>query len=266
YSKSWRFYRPYTGFYASFWTPYWSWYAWPRYHGVYAYPATVRVGSGYGDGPPGALDLDVSPEEAQIFIDGEFVGQADDYDGFPTYLHLEPGTYEVAIYHEGYETIFRQYSIYSGVVIDVEDRMRPGEAVHPDDRGPKSTKNRDERIRRNREREAEAKRVEEEMAAIEAEASTGAPPRRPGDDGSLSGDVGRLHLEIWPADAAVYLDGHFLGTGEEVGGMSAGLVVTPGRHQLQIIRPDHLPRDLDLDIDRGERLDLVIELEPADGP
>lgn len=267
----WGFYSPvYCNFYGSFWpwTSALSWY-WPSRR-VY-----VDVRHSYDSETPGALDLDVSPEKAQIYIDGDLVGVADDYDGFPTYLMLPPGTYEVAIFHPGFETIFRQYTIYPGAVIDVEDRMVRGQEVHPDDRGPYSTVNRDDRLKRNRERAEEARlaaeleeQYEREADSRRAEARSYPPDGRPApadrDSYPSQGDpaVGRLLLDVVPPDAAVYLDGNFLGTAAEVSGMSAGLVVEPGSHSLEVTRPGYVWRQIEVSIGEGERLELALELEP----
>ena len=40
---------------------------------------------------PGVFD----PEEALLYLDGRFIGSADDFDGHPDYLYLEPGVYEL---------------------------------------------------------------------------------------------------------------------------------------------------------------------------
>ena len=198
-------------------------------------------------GDVGALDLDVSPEKAQIFIDGNYVGVADDFDGFPTFLWLEEGTYDVAIYRSGYETIFRQYTIYAGITIDVEDRMRKGESIHPKERLPTPTVNRDERIRRNREREASVDQMEERTSDPMPSMS--------------SDEIGRLLLEVEPSDAVVYLDGNFLGTADEVEGLRAGLVMDPGKHLLEVVRPGYETREIEITLSAGERVDLLVELD-----
>jgi len=248
------------------------------YYGHRNGPVTVYVDGYRGD--VGALDLDVSPEEAQIYVDGNYVGVADDYDGFPTFLWLEEGTYDLAIYRSGYETIFRQYTVYPGIVIDVEDRMRRGESVHPEQMQPKATINRDERIRRNREREEEVRREDErgheddlwESETRDSERSypsESAPEAESGDSVSgdmvsgapVSGDIARLLLEVQPSDAVVYLDGNFLGTGSEVQGLRAGLVVDPGQHTLEVVRPGYETREVEISLSAGERVDLMIELD-----
>ncbi|MEM6795258.1 MAG: PEGA domain-containing protein [Acidobacteriota bacterium] len=253
-----RYFSPFYSYYGSFsfCYPYW------LYPSVYLqvsnYDGGAYGGGYYGSGGAyyggdssayrspgrgvGALDTDVSPEDAQIFIDGRPVGQADDFDGFPDKLWLEEGTYDVAIYHPGYKTIFRQYTIYPGQVIDIEDRMTRGEALHPDDHGPTTTARRDARIAQDREQARLADRQN----------------RASGGERAASG---RLLLDIWPSDAAVYLDGNFLGTAAEVSQLSAGLVVTVGEHSLEVTRPGFETRSVVVRVGEEERQELVIELE-----
>ncbi len=191
----------------------------------------------YRDVGQGALDLDLRPGSAEIYIDGTYVGVADQFDGFPTYLWLDAGTYEIAFYKEGYETIFRQYTIYPGVTIDVDDRMRPGEAISP---------------------------------IAPAYPSAGEPPAsfpsseaRPpvaasvpfGDDG------GRVAIAATPGDAAVYLDGHFVGTAAELSELGAGLIVEPGDHVVDVIRPGYDNQRVPVSVAAGERIDLKLDLK-----
>jgi GT2 family glycosyltransferase len=134
------------------------WYGPPAWGYTSVYPA---AGAAYG-----ALDLDVSPEGAQIYVDGNLVGVADDFDGYPNFLWLDKGTYDVVIFAPGFQTIARQYSIYGGLVIDVEDSMVPGKETLPQDLVSKQSVNREERLRRDRENEAEARAYEEAQGRV----------------------------------------------------------------------------------------------------
>lgn len=228
------------------------WGGWPWWYPGYGHGPTVIIEAdpyGYSGGrDSGALDLDLTPEKAQIFVDGNFVGQADDYDGFPTFLWLPSGTYDVAFFHEGYQTIVRQYTVRPGVIIDVEDRMFPGQAVPPQElMTPKSTERRDARIERNERQEAEVER-REQAAAERGEAA-------------VPSNVGRLYLSLWPPDAAIYLDGNFLGTAEEVGQLSAGLVVEPGDHELEVVRPGYGTSRRTITVPAGERIEVKFDLD-----
>jgi len=225
---------------------YYSYHYYPyHYYGPYGYfyYPYPRIHLGWGArgyrGELGGLDLDVRPEDAQVFIDGNPVGVADQYDGFPSYLWLEPGTYHLTFYMEGRRTISREYTIYPGVVIDVKDRMQPGEAVKP--KPPSEPPRRsDARIRSDR----------------------ATPPARPDAEGRSDSQVGRIQLSVLPGDTAVYLDGHFLGTGAELSQLSAGLIVEPGDHVLELVRPGYLTEEMPISVSRGEKLDVDVELEP----
>jgi len=222
-------------------------------------------GSGYG-----ALDLDVWPGDAEIYVDGNRVGSADDFDGFPSYLWLPRGTYDVVIYLPGFQTIARQYSVYDGLVIDVEDRMERGQAVRPEDLPAKTHDRRDERLRneaeiqeRARRRDEWRQRQAEADMAPPAEAApgvadtkgTGAAPERD------SGSAARVHLVVVPRDASVYLDGNFIGTGAELVQLSAGVVVTPGSHRLEVVRPGYEAKEIDFESTPGEEVRLQVELD-----
>jgi hypothetical protein len=245
-------YSGYPGYYGGWgwgWGSGWGWGGWWAgpgwgYTTVYPQPG-ARLG---------ALDTDVSPERAEIWVDGRRLGLADDFDGFPDYLWLEPGTYDVVIYLPGYKTIARQYSIYAGLVIDVEDRMERGESTPPDQLVPQSHERRDERLRRDRERMEELDR-----GAGAAEVA----PRS--DSFDARSEPGRLRLEVTPDDASVYLDGRFLGTGRELAGLRAGLLVDGGDHVLEVVRPGYLSRSVHVEVASGAEKAVEIELEKGTG-
>lgn len=249
-----RYYDPYysASFYLGYYPPYyyWPWGYWgavPLYYPAY-HPRYYYGGPYYGE-DAGALDLDVSPEKAEVWLDGRYIGVADQFDGFPEYLWLPEDTYDVIFYKEGYQTIHRQYSIYPGVVIDVEDRMLPGDSVRPEDlAAPKSTVRREERLQRDEERRQEAG---------EAERTT----RRAGEPFDARGEPGRLRLEVRPEDASIYLDGRFLGTAEELASLHAGLIVDPGEHRLEVVRPGYESDEVELEVAAGEEVTVQVTLE-----
>ncbi|MEM8962356.1 MAG: PEGA domain-containing protein [Acidobacteriota bacterium] len=246
YRHSYRYHNYYYRWYPVYYGPYFYWdfgFPWVSSHGRY-YPRYPYYSYQREYEYQGAIDFDVRPEEAEIWIDGGYVGQADDLDGFPTFLWLDEGTYDVVIYLDGYETISRQYSVYPGVVIDVEDRMKPGTATKPGELFPKTTERRDARIQRDRER---------------AEAADWSQARRVSPDGDQTSDApGRLRFEVEPEDAAVYLDGQLLGIAGELKFNNNGFTVTPGEHVIEISRPGYETESVTIDVESGEK--VVVEL------
>jgi hypothetical protein len=266
YSSGYRGYRGYYGGYSGF-----GWYGYPGwgYYGGYGgYGYYGSPGWGYTAVYPvagaahGALDLDVQPESAQIYVDGDLVGTADDFDGFPDFLWLAKGTYDVVIFAPGFQTISRQYSIYGGLVIDVEDSMVPGQETLPQDLVSKQTVNRDERLRRDRENAEQARAYEESPMRDSAAGERG---EAAGDDSAdrldARGEPGSLKLAIVPDDASVYLDGRFLGTGRELARLRAGLIVDPGEHRIEVVRPGRQSEEKSFSVRAGEEIRLEIELD-----
>jgi hypothetical protein len=91
--------------------------------------------SGGRDGA-GALDLDVSPGRTRVYLDGEYVGIADRYDGWPAYLWLDEGPHELVLYKAGYKTLARQVTIRPGEVIVLDDFLVPGPSIPPEEFAP----------------------------------------------------------------------------------------------------------------------------------
>jgi len=247
--------------------PYYRWYPWGWWGGWggwgYPYGPYYPWGMGaywYGEQvrpDMGALDLDIRPEEAQVYLDGHMIGIADNFDGWPRHLWLEEGTYDLVFFLEGFETIARQYTIYPGLVIDVEDRMVQGEAVLPEDLLAKSSANREERLRRRLERGEEVGAAPDWQDRVRQEREGMADE----DAYDARSEPARLRLSVTPADAAVYLDGRFLGTGEELGQVSAGLIVDAGPHELEVTRPGYEPKTTTFEAEAGEEVELTVELE-----
>lgn len=90
------------------------------YYGSYVfYPHTVIRYDNYGTYgyPTGELRLQVKPRDAQVFIDGAYVGTVDQFDGVFQSLRLESGDYRVEIVLPGFEPL------------DFDVRILPGEKV-----------------------------------------------------------------------------------------------------------------------------------------
>lgn len=113
-------------------------------------------------------------------------------------------------------------------MIDIEDTMVPGVSVKPE-----------QSVARPPERRQPA---EDEGGAYERR-----PPVRDEDDEDeeeaeaydVRGEPGRLKLEVEPSDASLYLDGRFLGTAEDLGRLRKGLILAPGKHTIQVVRPGY---------------------------
>jgi hypothetical protein len=271
--------------------PFWGWgWGWPYYYGGYAYGSEY----GYGAFPSDwtVVDTDVSPEEARVYLDGRFIGTADDFDGYPDYLYLRPGQYKLEFRLEGYESQTVNVDARPGVKLDFNNKLRkiPGARQHGSYESPQPEGGvlrywgkrrgapeaydgggpppRDRRDRND---------IEAEPDGDQAPPPPAAPPaERPADDRGPSGlrDDGWRHatpraarqrawllVSVQPADAAVYLDDRFVGTAEEVNGADRGLPLTPGKHTITVSRPGFKDRSVEVEISAGQSKKIDVSLD-----
>ena len=120
-----RYYRPYysTGFHLGYlaYSP-WGWM--PAFYG-YPYGG---YGGGYGHQGRydlGSLKIKVTPRDAEVFVDGYFAGQVDDFDGFWQSLKLETGGYNIEIRKPGFETLQFDVHVQPDRTITYRGELRP---------------------------------------------------------------------------------------------------------------------------------------------
>jgi len=101
----------------------------PRLYGNYSRPYYTRGSIGY----LGALDLNVKPKKAQVFLNGHFIGVSDNFDGVPRLLWLKEGTYEVIFFKEGFQTVVREFLVLPGVKTNVKLHLQRGKSVPPEE-------------------------------------------------------------------------------------------------------------------------------------
>lgn len=234
----------YGGFYGSHY--YYPYYYSPFHWGV-PYYVPRRA---YREYRLGAFDLNVKPKKSEVYLDGQFIGTAGQFDGFPDHLWLEEGSYELIFYRPGLATERRVLSIYPGVVVDVRLRLAPGESVAPDQLT---------RVDKSQDAAAEVRAAYESQAR---EAGV-APPASPPVSAELDTRAapGRLRLNVLPADASVYLDGRLLGSGDELERLHAGLVVEAGSHMIEVVRPGYASERLEFAVEGGDEVELEVLLE-----
>lgn len=83
--------------------PFWSGGYGGYYGGYGGYGGYGSYSQSYND--TGSLRLKIKPREAQVFVDGYFVGVVDSFDGVFQRLGLEGGGHRVEIKAEGFEPV-----------------------------------------------------------------------------------------------------------------------------------------------------------------
>jgi hypothetical protein len=76
---------------------------------------------------------------------------------------------------------------------------------------------------------------------------------------TVAPEPARLKIIATPADASVYIDGHYFGRSTVLAAEPKALA--PGVHLMTVQADDHFPHDMELDLPRGETT-ITIELRP----
>jgi hypothetical protein len=212
----------------SYWWGYWHpYYHYPIYPTFYYGPSPARYESF------GAIDLNVKPKKAEVWVDGQLLGRSGKFDGFPGYLWLGKGTHELVFHRPGFKTVAREVRVLEGAVVKLNLRLEEGETMPVEQvstaRGPARPAGQRPQPERRAERPV---RVE----------------------------PGRLVLVVSPEDASVYLDGRFLGTATELAKLHAGLLVEQGPHTLEVVRPGYEAERFEFSIEAAEERQIEVEL------
>lgn len=217
--------------------PYYSYWGYPV-GGVAPYGVVITRESTTGTyqaRPQGSIDFKIKPKKAGIYIDGNYVGIADQFDGFPRYLWLPAGEHRVTLHIPGYENFDTVVEVLPGKVTELKVGLVEGMAVKPYVSGPTVA------------------------SATQAARPPTTGPSTAMESRDLRSDPSEIALSVRPADASVYLDGKFIGTGGEVSARD-NLLVDAGNHRLQVLHPDYDVMEQVVTIASGERLEVKLDL------
>ena len=144
------------GFYAPlYYSPFYSPFGWGFGYGWGAYPyaaygpyAPYAVGP-YGYAHPydisGSARIQVTPKEAQVYVDGYRAGRVDDFDGTFQRLNVAPGPHEITLFLPGYRTLTERVYIGEGSTLKLKqslEKLAPGETSTPPPAPPKQERRR----------------------------------------------------------------------------------------------------------------------------
>ena len=105
--------------------------------GGYPYASYGRYG-GYGYGrsldTSGSARIQVTPKDAEVYVDGYRAGRVDDFDGTFQRLNVRPGPHEITLYLPGYRTLTERVYIGDGSTMKLKqslEKLAPGETSTP---------------------------------------------------------------------------------------------------------------------------------------
>jgi len=244
---------PYYGYgYRYYGYPYYAygWYGSPYFYagwgwpyGGYPYYYPYAVGYPYGAGAYDAsasLRLEVTPKEAEVYIDGYMVGTVDDFDGTFQRLRLPPGAHELTLYRDGFKTVHQSLQLSVGSTFKVSYKMDPlaaGEVAEPRPTPPPLPPDAGE-------------------GSPDPRSNSQAPPGRPPLARAAAG-FGTLAIRVQPADAIVLIDGERWVSS----GVDRLIVEVPeGPHRIEIRKDSFDPYSTEITVAQGQMLPINVSL------
>ena len=195
----------------------------------YGYPWPPSYPLAVPEEQTGDVRLDVSPKNALVYVDGDYAGTVDEFNGIFHHLTLSAGPHVVEMRRVGLQTLSVQLFIQPDRTITYRGVLLP----------------------------------ESPTAAIEPPASTPATALAGG--APLPAPPGDLRLEVTPKDAQVYVDGYYVGTVDDFNGRNQRLNLLPGTHHLSVQARGREAIEADVTIEARQTTTYRGTLTPVNG-
>jgi hypothetical protein len=224
------------------------WYPY-QYQWGYPYPP---YGYARYDDLTASVRLEVTPNTAEVYVDGYRAGTVDDFDGFFQRLRVRPGEHELVLYLDGYRTV--RQNLYLNFRADQKIRytmvpLPPGEQAEP----------------RPQPMEVAPEELDVQPAPP-APRPRGVPGRGPGQGGLPppqpgaipDSQYGSISIRVQPADAEVLIDGERWSA--PAGQERLVVQLSGGRHHVEIRKDGYDSYAGDVDVRAGDTVPLNVSL------
>jgi len=253
----WRRYRPYRpavvvvgGFYDPFWYDPWYGYGYQYPFGPppFRYPY-------YAFDPGASIRVEVTPKEAEVYVDGYYAGVVDDFDGVFQRLPVFPGEHDIELYLDGYRTVKQRVYATPRRTFKLKYKMEhlgPGEQAEPRPEPPNPP--------------IAGAQTQAPVPPGRGPAGRRMPPpqqpppppaAQPGQRAEASA-YGSIAIRVQPADADILIDG------EKWRGPEAQdrlvIDVAEGRHTIEVQKSGFRTYVTDVQVRRGETTTLNVSL------
>lgn len=187
----------------------------------------------------------VEPDDANVLLNGKWIGEAYEFAAFKTAIRLASRNNEIIVKKEGYlEEVIDLYKYYSRDITvrfkllkdeDYTGPIKPGKKPRPKDAGKKP----------------------------EYTPKTQPPEKTPQDLAEKSRELTAVEpvevfLEVLPEEASIYLNGKFWGISPK-GGKIENFRLKPGKYTLEVLKPGYRAYEKEL-IVKDKKINLSIKL------
>lgn len=122
------------GHYGSYFGPWGGFYGWSPYafgYAPYGFAPYGYAPFGWVYDDSASARVQVTPKQAEVYVDGYLAGVADDFDGTFQRLHLRPGGHEITLYLDGHRSVTERIYFSPGRTQKIKMAMVPLAAGDP---------------------------------------------------------------------------------------------------------------------------------------
>jgi hypothetical protein len=239
-----------------YYSPYWLYDPWFGFGyqypwGPYPYPSPYPYRY-YNVDPGAAMRIEVTPREAEVYLDGYYAGIVDDFNSAFQRLRARPGQHEIVLYLDGYRTVHQKLYLTPKNTIKLKYAMeRLGAGEQP-----------------------EARPEAPPPPPLPPPPQAGQPPPMPppgmpgrgpatrrapqGPPRGGASAYGTLAIRVQPIDADVLIDGELWHTQEAPDRIT--IEVAEGPHTVEIRKAGYRPFVTEVQVRRGESTPLNVSL------
>ncbi len=257
------FYRPY--YYRPFGYPYGYYgygYGYPYYGYGYPYRSYYY---GYGE-----IRTEIKPDEAKVYLDGDYVGVADDFNSWYQRMNVEPGRHRLVFRAQGYQPYAVTMRILPGRDYHIKQQLQPGNDAIPDSEMRLQDSERDHQYssrdryrdndqRRDRERDYDSDRRDEDRYNRDEERYDS--NRDPGEYEQDTRGKTMMTFQVEPKDATIYIDGDYYGTADAQNNNEIQVLLSDGTHRIEVVRPGYETFSKDIVVNDKATRSITIQLE-----
>jgi hypothetical protein len=236
--------------------------AWPSsseaqilYPPPYGYPPVYR----YNVEPGAAVRLDVTPKDAEVYVDGYYAGIVDDFNGFFQRLRTTPGQHDITLYHDSYRSATQHVYLTPETTFKITykmERLAAGEVAEARPLPPNPPP-----VAQNAPGQPRGPFGRPPGPPRYPPPPNAPPPGPPAPPPGQAG-TGTMSIHVQPADADVVIDGQpwHLTPGQDRITVDAA----EGRHNVQVERDGYVGYLTDVEVRRGETtpLDITLRRQP----
>lgn len=183
----------------------------------------------------------VEPDDANVLLNGKWIGEAYEFAAFKTAIRLASRNNEIIVKKEGYlEEVIDLYQYYSR---DITIRLKLHE--DKDYTGPIKPKEPGKKPKPEYTPKTEPPEKTPQDLAEKSPELTAAEPVE-------------VFLEILPEEASIYLNGKFWGISPK-GGKIENFRLKPGKYTLEVLKPGYRTFEKELDV-KDKKINLSIKL------